>query len=1053
MVLSPRIEAKDPRAPAAELLCDALAEVLSKDAGLKVVDRGQIKRILEEHKNRLRSGEGAAQPKPLIAYDMMARLTFDTVRPVPRVIIEFIELSTGNVLETEGFDWHPQPGKRQVARMAQLARSAARKAAGGARSRKLKVRILGVANASSTPRAAPFAEDFAQMLERVVESNPGCQLVRHIEAATASEESLLILMGLSKLGGGREFTPAADAMLEASIREVDPEGKDFQHTPLEVKFRATAAGRRGGKWKTFTGAVDKWPGVSAKARTEAAKAIAHMVPEHRGPAPQAAVKLTDDMAQRRAQARAELTAALKATYKGSVVERWKAMLEHVAAARKLDPGYEEAAYAYAMISNNRLPGYQGSRTLGLQAGQLDRMAGLAEGLKYLDRFKVSFEHRRKILYLTAPCVHRTIGTKRVTEILDDPSRITAAELRLIDALKQHTDAAMRDFPPALFSVTTIPLIGIGMKRAGVPASQRWNYVQRVLKRCEEGPAANYKGLPAGKDYVWRNYWGALRLAIMEKESDRAVALLDKLLAAAPKNNPGFQKYTMRQIRSMVQASKDQRLIDKVGAGPPKFKRRPAWMGSFVGLDTPRISVFDTPKKVAPLKVTRLAVSYKPADPKSKPAFLPLLRTNSRLYVLVIDLTPSAQKYIGEGSAQGWMHNHASDRMGDEHVAFLELDAGGKARGDLHVLDMPKLDRRAGIRNAVQMAGKVYFATRWCGILELTERSGKWRVIGPAEGLPVKRVCSLVLLDEKTILGNGGQKRVDNVVFFTFDTERHFKLLKTNKRFGGGELSAAWRYDGKIMAFLPFGIRTDLGGPNEKKSYNRLSWGAGVTQTIADRHWVFGYNGLVAVHDSGKVVRIWRRWEWNHTKADWGRGGWSNLSLCGMALRGDISMHCDGRYESLTNDENHLFLYRHGTNPKGRREVMLCYEPASDTWYGPLNLAWPPWLIVGAKDGLWIADRFGLSYMETADFKAAATAARRVITSADLRKRVEELYRALPPFELAKVYLARKKLAKVTALLEPILKKKPDDPEALLMMGFAKETLARKPRRPLHGTRS
>lgn len=1044
VVLSPRIDAGDSRAEAAGLLCDALAELLSKDADLTVVDRGQIARILEEHRIRLGSGEPATHAGTLIAYDMMARLTFDTVRPLPQVRIELIELSTGNALETGEFDWDPQPGESQLARMAQLTRSAARKAAAAMHSRKLKVRILGVANASSTPRAEPLAAEFAQMLERTVEANPDCRLVHHIEAATAGEESLLILMGLSKPGGGRVFAPAADVTVEASIREIDPQGKEFLKTPLKVTFRTTAAGRPDSGWKAVTGIVEDWPAVSAKACAEAAGEIASRVPEHLRADPQAAVKMIDDMTRRRVQARAELGAALRATYKGSPEEKWKALLEHVAAARKLDPLCEEAAFAYAMLCNGLFPDSRAG-VPGLQSGQVDRMAGLAEGMKYLERFKGPAEHRRTMLYIIFPSVNWTIGAQRVTEILDDSSKITAEELRMLDALKRHTDLAMRDFPPASYGMTTIPLVCIGMERAGVPASQRWDYVRWVLKRCEEGPAVNDMGCPAEKQYLWLNYWGALRLAVMEKQTDQAAAMLDKLLASAPRNDPGFQKYTMPQIRAMVQAGKDERLIARLGTGAAAPKPTAAGAGDFLGIESPKIAVFDASKAAAAPRATPLAVSCKPLDPKNEAGFLPLLRTDGRLYVLVVDLTPAAQ---GQSHLQNLMHIHTLD-LGEVRVAYLELDDDGSARGELHVLEMPRLDKRLDITTAAPLAGKVYFGTCSCGILELTENSGRWRTLGLADGLPVNQVRSLLRLDDKTVLGNGGRDWFHNFTLFTVDTEGQFKLLRAgalpkDRVYGGASLAGAWRQDGKIIALEETGLWTDLGGPAEKFT-NAYSFGVGAMRAIADRHWVWGYDTLVAMDDVGKTVRTWRSGVNIFGSTS---GGWSNLSICGIGLRGEIPMLGDDRYESMCNDDSHLFFYRDGHVPVGRQDAMLCYEPASDTWYGPLSLARPPWTVVGTKNGLWIGDAGGLSWMKTDDFKAAAAEAGRVTTSTDLKKRQEELYLALPPFERAKYYLAKKDLSKVTALLEPILKGKPDDPEALLMMGFAREMLAHEPQEAL-----
>jgi hypothetical protein len=65
------------------------------------------------------------------------------------VRIEWIELSTGNVLEEEGFDWKAEPDRVQVSRMAHLAVLAAHKAIKGSEALRLKIRILGVVNASS----------------------------------------------------------------------------------------------------------------------------------------------------------------------------------------------------------------------------------------------------------------------------------------------------------------------------------------------------------------------------------------------------------------------------------------------------------------------------------------------------------------------------------------------------------------------------------------------------------------------------------------------------------------------------------------------------------------------------------------------------------------------------------------------------------------------------------------------------------------------------------------------------------------------------------------
>ncbi len=305
------------------------------------------------------------------------------------------------------------------------------------------------------------------------------------------------------------------------------------------------------------------------------------------------------------------------------------------------------------------------------------------------------------------------------------------------------------------------------------------------------------------------------MAIHEKMIDRAIAILDKLLAAAPKSERGFQQYTMPQIRAMVLASKNEKLIAKLGPGG--VQTTTPWLGSFLGVDSPQISVFNSVKIAPTPKVTNIPLAYQPADPKSKAGFLPLLRTDQRLYVLIMDLDPHA---LGQRSLQNLMHGHTVV-LGEEHLAFVSLDAQGRPRGALNILELPKLDKKLDVSSAVQLGNKVCFGTYSCGILELSEDTGQWRTLGLSEGLPVKHVCSLVHLDEKTILGNGGGTEAwRNGTLFAFDSDRHFTLLHSptyprDQVTGIGPLTAAWRHVGKILAVEPTGLWNDLGTPKEK----------------------------------------------------------------------------------------------------------------------------------------------------------------------------------------------------------------------------------------------
>lgn len=106
VILSPHVVGPDENKAlaAAELLCDQLAVELSKHAELRVVDRTQLDRLVTERKFSDDSG-AASRPSAILAYDMMLRLRVDTGCPIPRTVLELIDLSDGNVVCRKEYLW------------------------------------------------------------------------------------------------------------------------------------------------------------------------------------------------------------------------------------------------------------------------------------------------------------------------------------------------------------------------------------------------------------------------------------------------------------------------------------------------------------------------------------------------------------------------------------------------------------------------------------------------------------------------------------------------------------------------------------------------------------------------------------------------------------------------------------------------------------------------------------------------------------------------------------------------------------------------------------
>ena len=160
--------------------------------------------------------------------------------------------------------------------------------------------MLGVAAPGGMGRVKPLRLDLEEMLAQTVARCPTVGTVHHIEALNAKDESLLLLLGHARLGGGRRFTPQADAVLEVQLGELDGKGKTFEDTTIEIRLRLGKGGD--GQWKRVRGKVANW----AKVVPQACKLLAGELGQVR---PQTAARQATEMILRRAHAKAELQAA------------------------------------------------------------------------------------------------------------------------------------------------------------------------------------------------------------------------------------------------------------------------------------------------------------------------------------------------------------------------------------------------------------------------------------------------------------------------------------------------------------------------------------------------------------------------------------------------------------------------------------------------------------------------------------------------------------------------------------------------------------------------
>jgi len=987
------------------LLCDRLAEALGQTKSIRVVDRTQLDRILQERKT-------ASQPmKAMLAYDLMVRMRVDLLRAAPKIAIELIDLSTGNVVAGKQYARRAKPDKNQLADMAKLCRAAAGKVSRPG-SRRLRVRLLGVDNVGHSPRLEPMAAHLVDIIQQTVTRSSGCAIVRHLEAITSKEESLLIHMGLARLAGGRRFLPQADVTMEAEIKETQTVGKTFKQTPLEVRFRLTRRGQKPSKWTTAAGTVAEWEKIVRDTCRQVAAGLGQTEPVPFG-------DYAAEMVRRRKQAEAELAAAKKEIDIGSV--DWVTMHKHspagrkidvhpayvrIAAAAKLDPTYEEAAYSLAFSS---------TWSNWVEDSNQSRARAMEECLGYLRRFKWHRKHHSRI-FMRACFVANDYFIDLRGEASSarpmTPERLRAmAVLRdILDMLPSKKDIVFQGTSGqsyyCSFTRKAAHLVYCGSTRAGVPLAERRQWLDQYSRRCDEVFGTGQVDLLILQ----------LTYAIDDSDRDRAGKVLNAILARSPTWSSEKLDYLGKQLRRQVVRMNDQRLLGRVDLWL-KSEQAGKRAVCFLSNHWPPLYVF--PSKWD--KTTAVWMSYH--DRKWWSA-KPILLHNGWLYLVM-------------GSVR-WRTSGESSASFPAKGSFvrMQVDEKGRSKGKIEPLKgTPK-----GLRVLAFAArgNRVFFGTMGEGLYQFNDKTGKWASWDAKKGFPARSVRKIWPLDDKTLLLFGEDSSWPTRRLFTLDLQNDEVKIIRNDGNRSLDISAVWQRNGKLMALLNEGLVTDLLGKATLTDSALTSDGRKVslkserfpeTAAIGKRRWL-KCGRLYEVDEKGRVVRTWRGRTWMERPL-WINGPPSDDRTVLPGIPPDFPGNAHLRSRYLAQDESHLFLV-------GDSQVV-CYDPAKDIWYGHLIPGPSIYYVVGAPKGIWIATSRGPAFMETRKFIETATAMGRALTSEQFKRRQQELIEACPPLKRAKFQIAQRDFSAAVPALAAALKKDPDNPELLLWMGFVHDT--------------
>ena len=960
LILSPHVVGPDETKAraAAELLCDQLAVELSKHAELRVIDRTQLDRLVTERQFSDDSG-AASRPSAILAYDMMLRLRVDTGCPIPRTVLELIDLSDGNIVCHNEYLWSSDVKPAMVKAMAGQCVQAAAVEAPPRRGR-IRVRFFGVEAVEDHTRLEVLTSRLDEVIREGLARSGSVNVVRHLEAATSKEESLLLLMGMSRLPRGRQFSPQADLLLRMRVQEVAPAGKTFKETPVEISFCLDTG--KPPQWTVVRGTLGAWNDLVDSAW----KAIAAEVPTV---GQQAAVDFLDELKLRRKQAEAELAKItdwdlIRSNYYRST-QRLAEMRDAAAVAAKLDPSLEEAAYLYVqcLFLHNR----QAATDLNSPANSPGLMAPVVrEGLRFLQRYPSSSSpHRTETIRATGAGLYWK-DRQGACAVDADPETL--------DMLRQVIDIALADPPEknALWPVGNWADEAYRkMLRLKLPAAQCKAWRDRSLEAADARlhQARNTKRLDE-REYAC-TLLDLRSLTIGHAIEDASPAKAKLLVAGLMEELPGLAQWrdvsdsANRLLAEHVKKLGDDELTARFRDWAPRM--RPLSKPS-----DPR-PIDDLPAICARL------VDYRIKGNSSAMAVIGEIE--DKLYVLFcVD-----QRFVDVYACEMDPTNTGVPTIG---FGCVSLDKEGRPTSQVSPITLAKDVGDLHVRAAIVFAGKVYLATDNSGLLAYDPKKDKWTRYGANEGVPHQMQHRLIPLDDRTMLciaGKQGQK----AFLYTLDVVSHestlLKSLPWSGPYSSGFLVKAWRDGERWIGISSYGIIDDPLGQDYKLRSGSVY--SDMLAVVNGRYFTRGMPGTCEISSGGEVVRRWPRC--------YLKGGDYWWSAPGVAPAGGVTITGN----TLIGQSDSCLFFASKPVPEGYQERcgVVCYDPKAEMWYGPVQIKPPPEAqgeparksldarlsdmaaCTSGRNGIWVG-KGPVAYVPAADVIEAAKRAGRVMTS-------------------------------------------------------------------------
>ena len=1011
--LNPQVQA------AAELACDRLAQEIATAGLARVVDRQQVDRVLQEH------GIAAKSSALMLSYDVMVRMEVNDSPLSPETRLSVIELSTGNVLKEQAFGWPLK--EADVAPILAFCRQTL-KFVTKPSVKKLRVRTLWAAEATPNERIRPLARRLIEVFEESLKRSDRVMLVQHLEAATAKEESLLLLMGMSRLPGGRQFTPQADATIELRVGEGNGQGKTFSETPIEIGVRLCKGANYQGDWATTAGLVRDFDAMIPQAWQKLSQSLREVRAE-------TATTLLNEMSLRRKQADRELQ-IIKDLEKGFLtLEVRMSQLKHAEAALKLDPTNTEAVRSYVralgFVSLNQAISHGPPKVSDVPHRTI------VEASHYLDRFRPDSVTCSCLCEIANQALQFSslygIYGYRVNEELLQP--ISRNAITITPELKQELDAVKRLLERGIdddvqFRYDSVEPMAViiyhGMRLfTETPLDVRLKWLDAVQSRC----ADKIKAAEKNPDNFTREDWLAyfrLQCRIVELfMEDGQIDRAKRAITQAQSDYPAKYKYPLSPflMRAVIKKLNDARVLADYERWLTGDKVEKAKTISPPQIEWPLLDIFAGQKPLAPFNrfeevgphLTLVEIRGKRLpETLHYPSYRPLAEGGGRLYFL----TSSPQYQVGYVPL---------DQRGGPIGKATPNPYGTLIWDNIQSIPQPDLGKPWGITSAGYIDGKLIVGTNGSGLHVFDAKTKTWKRYGPEQGLPSSSVEEFVSIGDHLLYCRSGNCHCTlNMANDAITLVGRSKPM-SEEEYYGWPLRHVWRNGNAVMALCQHGIWKDLFGKERK--YDKFSavschgWtkiapthmGVLSAAEVNGRRFYLCLEGLHEFDANGCVIQSW----WLPMKIN------SAGNLGGITITPDCPIAHPQDFLGVAGSR--LVLVNHS-------EITV-YDVTTDTWYGPLQGA--QWTLAVASGGIWGKTHSGdgLIYLALGDLENYAKSAGRAMTSGEFSQRKQRCIDAAKPLDRAKYAISMKHFAQAELALRQVLEATPDQPEALFLMKF------------------